>query len=130
MLRASAVFIVCWGAVACYVGPNVARFAPATGPRGIVVDLRLKQARVQGELLEVQDSALLVLRDDRVVLVPLAAVQVGSFEQRGVLIENGHSAGPTTQELKLISRFPAGLTPAMKTRLLATYGQTEPDRAP
>jgi len=132
MRRASAVFIVCWGAVACYVGPNVARFAPATGPRGIAVDLRLDSAQVQGELLEVQDSALLVLRADRVVLVRLAAIHVGNFAQRGTLVVNGGFVIGSKEAAKarLLSRYPAGLTPAIKTRLLAAYGQTEPDRAP
>src|SRR6266705_389167 len=32
--------------------------------------------------------------------------------------------------LPIFSRFPAGLTSEMRTRLLAVYGQTEPDRAP
>ena len=130
MLRSLIVPAAVLGFSACMVGPSGANFAPANWPDGIEADLRLKGSRIQGELLEVQDSALLVLRDDRVVLVPLAAIRVGSFRQRGVLVENGRARRSALLDLKLVSRFPAGLTPELKARLLAAYGQTEPDRAP
>jgi len=65
MLRSLMVPVVVLGFSACMVGPSTRTFAPANGPDGIEADLRLKGARVRGELLEVQDSALLVLRADR-----------------------------------------------------------------
>jgi hypothetical protein len=126
MLRTSAIATIVCGVLGCHVGPSTSTFGPATGPRGIAADLRLKHGAVQGELLEVQDSALLVLRDDRVVLVPLAAIRVGSFEKRGALIEGGHSSRSARSALRLQSRFPSGLTPELRARLLAAYGQTEP----
>ena len=124
MLRASAVAIIFWGVLACYVGPSTRTFAPAHGPDGIEADLRLEGARVRGELLEVQDTALVLLRINRVVLVPLAAIRVGSFSQRGVLVEDGYVARGALAQLRLVSRFPAGLTPKLRARLLAAYGQT------
>lgn len=130
MLRASAVAIIAWAVLACHVGPSTRTWAPANGPHGIAADLRLKRSRVQGELLEVQDSALLVLRDERVVLVPLAAIRVGAFSQRGALIWDGRTSAGTLPRLRLVSRFPAGLTPEIRARLLAAYGQTTPDGPP
>ncbi len=130
MLRSLIVPAAVLGFSACMVGPGTRTFAPANWPDGIEADLRLKGSRIRGELLEVQDSALLVLRDDRVVLVPLAAIRLGSFRQGGVLVENGRARRAALLDLKLVSRFPAGLTPELKARLLAAYGQTEPDRAP
>jgi hypothetical protein len=130
MLRSLMVSVAVLGFSACMVGPSTRTFAPANWPDGIEADLRLKRSRIQGELLAVQDSALLVLRDDRVVLVLLAAIRVGSFSQRGVLVENGHALRGTLPRLRLVSRFPAGLTPELKARLLAAYGQTEPEVAP
>lgn len=115
---------------ACYVGPTVKSFAPAQAPRGIAVNLRLERGktRIQGELLEVQDTALLVLRDDaRVTIVPLRAIRAGFFPQRDILIGAGRMDPKDRERLRLVSRFPAGLTPELRARLLAAYGQTEPD---
>jgi hypothetical protein len=112
---------------ACYHGPSARTFAPAQWPDGIEADLRLKGARVRGELLEVQDSALLVLRDSQIVLVPIRAIRTGDFHQRGVLIDHGRISEPELHRLRLVSRFPSGLTPELRARLLATYGQTEAD---
>jgi hypothetical protein len=115
---------------ACTVGPSAKHFAPATAPDGIEVDLRVPGfARVQGELLEVQDSGLVILRNDRVTFVPLGDIQYGNFRQRGTLVTGGRFVDATAAtELRLVSRFPAGLTPERRAALLAAYGQTAPDR--
>jgi hypothetical protein len=115
------------GFSACMVGPSTRTFTPAKRPQGIEADLRLKGARVQGELLEVQDTALLVLRADRVVLVPLRVIKAGRFRNGGALVWNGQASRGTLPRLRLLSRFPAGLTPEVRARLLALYGQTEPE---
>ena len=113
----------------CFTGPSVKSFAPAQSPRGIAADLRLeRRTRIQGELLEVQDTALLVLRDNaRVMIVPLRVIGAGAFRKRGILIASGHMAPKARERLRLVSRFPAGLTPELRARLFAAYGQTEPD---
>jgi len=121
---------VIWGA--CYTGPSVRSFAPAQSPRGIWADLRVDRgkARIQGELLEVQDSALLVLRDGprpRVTIVPLRAIRAGFFPKLGTLRGAGRMAPKERERLRLVSRFPAGLTPELRARLLSAYGQTEAD---
>lgn len=117
----------------CTIGPTTGKFAPATGPQGIMADLRVKwgpKGRVQGELLEVQDTALMVLSASRLVLVPLRLIQVGRFPGRGTLIENGRAGRSTLDQLQLVSRFPDGMKPDIMARLLAAYGQTQPDGAP
>jgi len=117
----------------CAIGPTTRNFGPATGPQGIGADLRVKWgkgARVQGEVLEVQDSALVVLSANRLVLVPIRVIQFGRFSRRGTLIENGRAKRRILDELRAVSRFPGGMRPEMKARLLAAYGQTEPDGAP
>ena len=60
----------------------------------------------------------------------IAAIRIGRFAQHGVLIENGHAWPDTPERLRLVSRFPAGLTPDIRARLLAAFGQTAPDAAP
>lgn len=118
------------GFSACFIGPKTSKFGPATGPQGIAADLRLTVGRVQGELLEVQDTALLVLRDSQVVLVPFRVVEYGLFKGRGLLVYDGKVQQKSLPGLRQLSRFPAGLTPALRTQLLAAYGQTAPVLAP
>jgi len=120
------------GCSACMVGPTTRTFAPAAGPQGIGADLRLtgKSRRIQGEVLTVEDTVIVLLSANRVVLVPIRAIALGRFSRRGALIENGRARQKTLSWLKLVSRFPAGLTPDIKAKLLAVNGQTEPDWAP
>ena len=131
-MRASIVLSVAVVA-GCMIGPTHRNYAPATGPRGIQADLRVKwgpRGRVLGEVLEVQDTALMVLSANRVVLVPIRVIQIGRFTRRGTLIEEGRAHRRTLDDIRRVSRFPAGLSPEVRARLLAAYGQTEPDGAP
>lgn len=111
-------------ALACHLGGRVNRFAPAKQPAGVAVTLSLKGgATGRGELLAVQDTALVVLVQDTVTLVPYRVLGAGRFSQVGDLTET-----PPTKDfagkLRLVSRFPQGLTPEMLARLLAAYGQS------
>lgn len=127
MRRSLMVPVAVLGISACMVGPSTRTFTPAKGPQGIEADLRLQGARVRGELLEVQDTALMVLRADRVVLVPLHVITSGRFRNRGTLVWNGQASKGSLPRLRLLSRFPAGLTPEVRARLLAVHGQTQPE---
>lgn len=110
----------------CYHGPSIYSFEPVQRPNGVDADLRLEKKRVRGELLEVQDTALIVLTDSaRVVSVPLRVIQAGTFDKLGTLIIEGLEPQSAVATLRPFSRFPAGLTPELRTRLLAVYGQTE-----
>ena len=137
MRRVSVVPVVLLALNAYHQGPSAEKFAPAIGPNGIRTDLRLKGVRVQGELLEVKDSGLFVLWKKRapagqqqlvvVTFVPLAAIRSGRFDRYGILIVNGAPAAKNALErLRLVSRFPMGLTPELRAALLTAHGQTEP----
>ena len=111
---------------ACYHGPSIYTFDPVHRPTGIDADLRLEKTRVSGELLEVQDSALVVLTDSRrVVSVPLREIRAGKFDRLGTLIIEGLDTKSAVVKLRPFSRFPAGLTSELRARLLAAYVQTE-----
>ena len=133
MRRSSIVLALIFGFMGCAVGPTTRTFGPATGPQGIAANLRVRwgpKGRIQGELLEVQDTALVLLSANRVVLVPLRVIIAGQFSRRGTLIEEGRASRRSLDRLRTVSRFPAGLTPEIRTRLLAAYGQTAPDGPP
>src|SRR5436309_2339387 len=75
-----------WGpmlaTLGCHIGGRVDRFAPATRPEGVAVALELRGGgRAQGELLAVQDTALVVLAQDTVTLVPYVVLETGQFSQ-------------------------------------------------
>jgi hypothetical protein len=115
------------------IGPTARSFPPATEPQGIGADLRFEEdsQRIHGELLAVQDTVFVLLSDaHRVVHVPISAIVVGRFTRRGTLIEDGWVSERSLAWLKLVSRFPAGLTPEISAKLLAMTGQAAPDWAP
>ncbi|SRR6266705_4493446 len=131
MLRSSLVLaaLLALGGCVKYVGVSAKNFRPATRPEGIWSDLRFRHGRLSGELLEAADSGLFVLANDKVVFVPLGVIRSGVFAERGTLIYNGRADERAREELRLLSRFPAGLSRERRTLLLAAYGQTEPEVA-
>ncbi len=112
---------------ACYHGPSIYAFDPVHRPTGVDADLRLEKKRVSGELLEVQDTTTLIVLTDsgKVVSVPVQGIRSGAFDKLGVMIGEGIDLQPALTTLRSFSRFPFGLTPELRARLLATYGQTE-----
>ena len=116
---------------ACPIGPTARRLANSAN--GIHTDVQLvgrPNVRFSGELLAVRDSTLLVLREDdaHVVEVPIRAIRSGLFQQHGTLIDGGKIERTNREKLRLMSRFPGGLSLELEARLLAAYGQTEPER--
>lgn len=133
MLRSWILPVALVGLGACMMGPTARSFPPATGPQGIGADLRFEEdsQRIRGELLAVQDTVVVLLSDaNRVVHVPISAIVVGRFARRGRLIEDGSVSERSLAWLKLVSRFPAGLTPEVSAKLLVMTGQAAPDWAP
>jgi hypothetical protein len=113
----------------CAVGPSPRSFLPATRPAGIAMEIvSVQRARMTGELLEVQDTALLVLADSQVRLAPYKAINSAAFHQRGDL-SVGWTRTPgrsQREELRRLARFPAGAPPEALRRLLQICGQVEP----
>ncbi|HEY5060371.1 MAG TPA: hypothetical protein VII52_02495, partial [Gemmatimonadaceae bacterium] len=72
---------LCLAATACVVhtGLQPREFSPATSSTGIDANLTVGQTTITGELLEVRDTAVVVLTPDRVVLVPFPAIAHGTF---------------------------------------------------
>lgn len=130
MLRSTVICSALLLALACYHGPSLRTFQPALRPDGIGAELQLRDTTIAGELLEVQDTALIVLTAGGVVVVPVAEIRHGIFAQRGPLLGEGIAPQRPLAELRNLSRFPSGMTPEIRARLLAAYGQTELRVAP
>src|SRR6058998_236050 len=89
---------------ACYHGPSIYTFDPVQRPTGVDADLRLAKTRVSGELLEVQDSALIVLTEsNKVVAVLLRVIRDGTFDKLGTLIVEGFDTKSALARLRPFS---------------------------
>lgn len=109
---------------ACTVGTRVRTFRPAQSPAGAAATLELRGERLRGELLALDDSALFVLAAGGVTLVRYTAILGATFAQVGSPLGGGHAPRPQAREqLRLVSRFPQGLTPELLRALLAAHAQ-------
>jgi hypothetical protein len=125
---------------ACSSGIEVADFKPAQGPEGVHMEVKLngdviEGGKVVGELLAVRTDGVLLnvagyqdnaKDDNRVVLVPYWMMNTARLEQMGrARIE---SQGEEMNEvylnrLRLVSRFPQGLSDELLTELMSRQGQ-------
>jgi hypothetical protein len=110
--------------VQCSVGTKVKNYQPAQGPAGAAVTLELSgQRSLTGELLTVEDSTLLLQAGGQLHRVRLSRVATGKAPK---LTFRGSAIRPEQRErLRLISRYPQGVSPELLSRLLRAYGQTE-----
>jgi len=100
---------------------------PAMAAQGARATLVSGQKLVAGELLEVRDSALVLLTTERVLLVPFSSFDRGSFDD-GNEVRTLTAAAPSTQaraELQMISRFPPGMPAIALEKILAARQQTQ-----
>ena len=112
---------------ACYVGPSLKRYAPAHAPAGATVALGLPEDRkVGGELLAVKDSTLLLLEERQLVRVDIAAIR----SLRGPSISTRVMGDAARERLRLISRYPQGVSPDLEASLLQAYGADAVRRIP
>ena len=117
---------------ACPVGTTARHYTNSA--EGIYVDVQLvgrPRVRFSGELMSVRDSTLLVLRDDyeHVVEVPIRAIRYATFDRQGTLIDGGQLRRRDREKLRLMSRFPNGVSPELEARLLSAHGQTTLEQA-
>lgn len=117
---------MCLAAAACvaHFGPQPREFIPATTGAGIGATLAVAQTSITGELLEVRDTAVVILTPDRVLLVPFRAIAHGTFAHTDVKITNGRPSGPDDMmDVRMLSRYPYGIPADALRRLLASRRQ-------
>lgn len=118
--------IVSLGCVGCHTGPSASDFRPAMTPYGVHTRLQLRDHSLNGELLEVRDSAF-VLYDDAgsgIVLIPFSAVRDTRFEDTGSYGDGAPDA-EWAAKLRRLSRYPYGITPSVLQALLTKAHQSE-----
>lgn len=117
----------------CSVGPNVNKLAPARTGQGVdiaVVPVETPDGptygRISAELLAVRDDALL-LRAGLLVLVSYASIKSAEVEELTRLNFGGRRppSEEQRQELRLLSRYPQGISDDLLRRLLDAYDQDE-----
>ena len=140
---------------ACSYGPRVEDFPPARQPAGVVSTLYLGDEILQAEVLAVEEDALLVLGDQssphrlagKLARIPLSILRRGQFAHAGgfrynifsYLVAYGSedmepyeatgadlAASPLDRDnLRLLSRYPQGVSEELLARLEAAYGEIE-----
>ena len=86
------------------------------------------QGKYAGELIEVRDAGIVVLADQKLRLLPYAVILSSDADQTSSYysISKGTVPKPDVQaHLRLLSRFPQGLTAELLRQLLELNGQTE-----
>ena len=122
----------------CSFGMRAERFTPAQYPDGIQAHITTTDASLDGELIEVRDSGLVLLCDRiairpsatqaqnrRLRLIPYELMLAGRFDQTKLRIAKGIApTAASVEQLRLLSRFPQGLSPAVLSALLEGHGQS------
>ena len=144
MRAVAAIVLLASATSGCAFGMTADKFVPGRGPEGIRSEVTTSSARFDGELIAVRDDALLLLASvaapgggtpappnaSRMVrLIPFTAIVSAQFHQLGprFQIRRGRApSGRVKERLRLVSRFPHGMSPAIEADLLKAYGQSAP----
>lgn len=132
--------LVCTIIVGCSAGIEVKNFKPAQGPQGVQMEIKLygdviKGDKVEGELLAVRaDGVLLKVAEypvgddiaERVVLIPFWMMDTARLEQMGrakVESQGEDMNDVYLKRLRLVSRFPQGLSDELLGKILTSLDQ-------
>jgi hypothetical protein len=150
-LFCAAVFWLACVLTACSHGMTAAKYQPALGPRGVTLVLTVGQRLLSGELIEVRETGLVILVGGSVMPSALSVpaggassqapaqgslqfVAYGEIRSSRTVDQTGSSPAimdqrapdPDVREhLRLLSRFPQGLTAELLQLLLTAHGQPE-----
>jgi hypothetical protein len=112
----------------CSIGMTALKYPPAQGPAGVIMRVRTAQGQVSGELIEVRDAGIVVLADQKLRLLPYTVIlssEVDRTDSRYAISQRTVPKPDVQAHLRLLSRFPQGLTLELMRQLLETYGQNE-----
>jgi hypothetical protein len=117
-------------AAACMTSGDPRAYPQATSAFGAEVTVSLVGGGgVQGELLAVTDTSVLLMVRDRVVVARGAAIIIIAAGRTWFSYANGGPRIASLERLRRLSRFPYGIAPATMAALLAKSAQSAPDDA-
>ena len=105
---------------------SVESFPPARTPLGVMTKITSDRGELSAELIEVRDTGVLVLAEKRFRLLPYSIIVSSRAEGLDRSYSFGGRTAPTAEtreRLRLVSRFPQGLTPELLQKLLQANGQ-------
>jgi hypothetical protein len=112
----------------CTFGMTARKYRPAQEPKGVNMRIDTAQGQFSGELIEVRDVGIIVLADQKLRLLPYTVILSSKIDQTESRYEISQRTVPkpeVQEHLRLLSRFPQGLTPDLMKQFLSEYGQTE-----
>jgi hypothetical protein len=122
------VLIAACAGSACYVGMSAGKYRPAQQPAGVSITMITPAGKAAGELLAIRDTGVIILIGQKVHMVPYTAILSSDIDQTSSSYAISNRAAPNADvqtHLRLLSRFPQGLTAELLGQLLQAYGQTE-----
>jgi hypothetical protein len=125
-LIAFAVSALVIASTACFTGPKATSYYGVTGAGGIEGRFRLDKGKTKGELLEVRDSALVLLDGCKVNIVPFTAIRELKFSGIDPEYDGGTPSPSARAELTALSRFPGGAPKEVIDHYLQCASMTEP----
>jgi hypothetical protein len=111
----------------CHFGMRGADLPVASQPDGARVSLRTASGAYAGELLAVQDDGV-IISGDRIMFAPFSVIVSLDVERMGGqyrLVKAEVPTGERLAQFRAVSRFPQGLTPNIRSVLLAQRSQAE-----
>jgi len=111
----------------CMIGPSIHSARQARNPTGVRSVLTLAKHTIDGELIALEDDAVVILSREELFLVPFRLMQSGRFSGSGTpRVTSGRRPDKDGLErLRQFSRYPHGLSEEVLQRLLDEYDQDE-----
>ncbi len=119
-------FCLMFGLESCLHRIGTQSFPPAHSATGVTGRVTTGRADYTMELIEVRDTGIIILATRTFRFVPYSAIKSSRFDGIGDSISSRRTPSSKVQErLRLVSRFPQGLTPELLQKLLSANAQTE-----
>lgn len=135
MTRSAGIVVLILACTGCSVGPQIHAFDPAREPAGIRAEVTTRSAvpgekKLSGEILAITDAGVLLLRESdetpRIVQVPYEVLSTVDPAQRTAVRVSTLAVEERpvrVGRLRLLARYPQGITPELLQALLRAYGQ-------
>lgn len=135
MTRRAGIVVLIFACTGCSVGPQIHEFDPAHEPAGIRAEVTTRSAvpgekKLSGEILAITDAGVLLLTESdetpRIVQVPYELLSTVDPAQRTAVRVSTlavEERSVRVGRLRLLARYPQGITPELLQALLRAYGQ-------